>query len=150
VTRNLGELIETNYPIQYFNVSNSNIQLEDLVLITFELKAKQKLEYVNIGGNKITKCKLAPKSWRKYDPAEILARARSDPAQVRDKLSQELVSNVCDLIEAYSKGISQVALKYLDISDMGFSKKHLRQILVSLRKNTTLRSINFGCLPDGE
>jgi hypothetical protein len=93
---------------------------------------------------------LAPKSWRKYDAAETLARARADPAQVREKLTQELVGNICDLIEAYSKGISQVALKYLDISDMGFGKKHIRQILVSLRKNTTLRSINFGCLPDDE
>ena len=58
-----------------------------------------------------------------------MALVRFPPVELADQdgllaLGGNLEVNT--LKEAYSKGISQVALKYLDISDMGFSKKHIR------------------------
>ena len=40
VTKNLGELLVNTYPIQYLNLASSNLQLQDLVKISSELKTK--------------------------------------------------------------------------------------------------------------
>ena len=130
------------YPIQYLNLANSNLQLQDLVKISYELKTKQKLDYVNISGNKITSCRMQQKDQDgKFIKREKIKYIK--PEEVKEQQVMELVENICDLIEA-----PQQVLKFLDISEMGFTKAHIRRILKSVKKNQTLRSINFGTLQD--
>lgn len=54
---------------------------------------------------------------------------------------QIFVQNICELLEyPYTK------LRYVDLSNMGLKKEHLRLILRSLKKNSVLQSLNLGHL----
>lgn len=55
------------------------------------------------------------------------------------ELQDEFVKSICEFIE-----LPATRLKYLDLSDMGFNKIHLKRLCVSVLKNTILQSINFG------
>ena len=54
ITDAMVQMLESCAYIQYFNISNCNIQLGELVKITEELKLCCKLEYCNLGGNKVS------------------------------------------------------------------------------------------------
>ena len=58
---------------------------------------------------------------------------------IRDQMVDEVIQNICAFIE-----LPQSQLRFLDISEMGMETKHLRRILCSMQKNTTLESINLG------
>lgn len=72
-----------------------------------------------------------------------LVKRDGGPQEAKESLVDELVNNVCEILMA-----PHGSLIHLDIADMGFNRKNLRKIVTALKKNTTLRSINFGALND--
>ena len=72
----------------------------------------------------------------------MLAPARPDARkmkEIRDQMVDEVIQNICAFIE-----LPQSQLRFLDISETGMETRHLRRILCSMQKNTTLESINLG------
>lgn len=122
--QNLCDLLQNPY-ITYYNLAYSNIQTRDLVTISAELTRCTNLEYLSLGGNKITSNGL-PK-------AEYEASV------------DEFIGNLCDFIE-----LPQSSLRFLDVSDMALRTKEYRAIFKALQKNTMLESVNLGAIHDPE
>ena len=129
-------MLQSNYNIiTLLNLSNANIQLPDLVRITKECASLNRLDHFSLGGNKITRNCLVP-TRPKYKTSR-----KQQPEEVFDELLEELTSNLCDIILN-----PQSSLSYLDISDLGFSQKHLLKICKTIQRNHLLQSVNFGSL----
>ena len=83
LTKNLLEILQSHCGISYVNVAHGNLQLADLIALARELVAGcPRLEYLSIGGNKITG-----------------GARRTTKPKVQEAMVDELVTNICELIE---------------------------------------------------
>ena len=76
--QNLCDLLQNPY-ITYYNLAYSNIQTRDLVTIAAELTRCTNLEYLSLGGNKLTSNGLPPRDY--------------------EATVEEFIGNLCDFIE---------------------------------------------------
>ena len=67
IVENVTDLISSNYKFTYINLAYSNLQLKDLVAIMSEIKKCFELEYLILGGNKITMSHLVEKEVASYN-----------------------------------------------------------------------------------
>ena len=132
--KELIEILHSNYGIMtYLNLSHSNIQLPDLINITSEVISFSKLDYLSLSGNKITQNCLGPRR------PQFKTTRKLEPEQVFQEMMKELTDNLCEIIVN-----PQSCLKYLDISEIQFEEKHLRQICKAITRNHLLESVNLG------
>ena len=134
------DIIQSNYKLQYLNLSHCNIQLQDLIAITGEVKRCFEMQYLNLGGNKVTRNGLVPQD---VDPSKFRAVRTVKPEQFHKELVQELTDHLCDIIEQ-----QQSTLRVLDISDLGLDSSSNKRVFKSLMKNNSLQSINLGAFND--
>lgn len=142
IIENLLQLLRSSYHLIYCNLSCCQIQVHDLIRVVNELAKGTKLEYCELGGNRVRRPTMGSGA-ASGKAANVLETEALKPQARQAQLSEKLASAIGSMLEQ-----PQSVLKFLGVADLGLPSHGLRRVAWSLQKNVILRSINFGVIDE--